>query len=102
MIKFSYDNINYQLGFNRKTALATEKLGFVATKLEDMPINASWALFRGAFLMNHPVTSEDKIAEIFGKMKDATELIRVLYEEYILSISTLTGDSEGNVEWTKE
>lgn len=102
MIKFQYDNIDYKLGFTRRTALATEKLGFVVTKLDELPLNASWALFKGAFMMNHPMTNDDKIAEIFGKISDKEGLTKALYEEYMLSLSTLAGESEGNVEWAKE
>ena len=102
MIKFSYDNTEYRLGFNRKTALATEKLGFSFTKLEDMPVNTTWALFKGSFLMNHPMTNEDKVAEIFSKISDKEGLAKALYEEFMESIQTLAGDSEGNVMWTKE
>lgn len=102
MIKFKYDNVDYSLGFNRKTALATEKLGFVVTKLEDIPISGTLALFKGSFLMNHPMTAEDKIYEIFSKMSDKGELTRALYEEYSECLSTLTGDDEGNLGWTKE
>ena len=102
MIKFKYDNVDYSLGFNRKTALATEKLGFVVTKLEDIPLNSTIALFKGAFLLNHPMTSEDKILEIFGEIKNKGELTKALYEDYALCLSSLTGDNEGNLGWTKE
>lgn len=102
MIKFKYDNVEYKLGFNRKTALATEKLGFVVTKLEEIPLNGTLALFKGAFLMNHPMTSEDKILEIFSKLEDKGGLTKALYEDYAVCLSSLTGDDEGNLGWTKE
>ena len=102
MIKFKYDNTDYKLEFNRKTALATEKLGFVVTKLEDIPLNGAIALFKGSFLLNHPMVSEDKIFEIFEKIKDKGELTKALYEEYAVCLSSLAGDDEGNLDWTKE
>jgi hypothetical protein len=103
MIKFKYDNVDYSLGFNRKTALATEKLGFNVSKAEELPLNSLLSLFRGSFLLNHPMISEEKVYEIFGKIGNRAELEQALLSEYVECLSSLMiGENEGNVEWTKE
>ena len=102
-LRFTYQDKEYCLEYNRRSVEMMEKKGFVASDIETKPITVLPALFAGAFLANHRYVKQDVIDEIFSKMTNKTELIGKLaemYNEPIMALVDEPEESEGNLDWT--
>ena len=102
-LRFTYQNKEYVLEFNRRSVETMEKKGFVASEIETKPVTVLPALFAGAFLANHRYVKQDVIDEIYSKMTNKQELIGKLaemYNEPILALVDEPDESEGNLDWT--
>jgi hypothetical protein len=102
-LKFTYQNKEYVLEYNRRSVEIMEKKGFVASDIETKPVTVLPALFAGAFLANHRYVKQDVIDEIYSKMTNKQELIGKLaemYNEPIMALVDEPEESEGNLDWT--
>lgn len=102
-LRFTYQDKEYTLEYNRKSVEMMEKKGFVATDIETKPMTVLPALFAGAFLANHRFIKQEVIEEIYSKMTNKQELIGKLaemYNEPIMALVDEPDESEGNVDWT--
>ena len=102
-LRFTYQNNEYTLEYNRKTVEAMEKKGFVASDIENKPMTILPALFAGAFLANHRFVKQEVIDDIYSRMTNKQELIGKLAEMYNEPIKALIDEpegTEGNVDWT--
>lgn len=99
-IKFSYENSEYVLEFNRKSVEMLERRGFVAEDLVKAPMINLPTLFNGAFQMHHKGMTMDKTNKILENIKDTTGLISKLAEMYNEPILALIDDTdEKNIAW---
>ena len=102
-LRFTYQNKEYVLEYNRRSVEIMEKKGFVASEIETKPVTVLPALFAGAFLANHRYVKQDVIDEIYSKMTNKQELIGKLaemYNEPIMALVNEPDESEGNLDWT--
>ena len=102
-LRFTYQNKEYVLEYNRRSVEIMEKKGFVASDIETKPVTVLPALFAGAFLANHRYVKQDVIDEIYSKMTNKQELIGKLaemYNEPIMALVDEPEESEGNLDWT--
>lgn len=102
-LRFTYQDKEYVLEYNRKSVEAMEKKGFVASDIETKPVTVLPALFAGAFLANHRFIKQEIIDEIYSKMTNKSELISKLaemYNEPIMALVNEPEESAGNVDWT--
>ena len=99
-IRFSYENDEYVLEFNRKSVELLERRGFVAEDLVKAPMTNLPVLFHGAFQMHHKGMTIEKTNKILENIKDTTGLIGKLAEMYNEPIMTLIDDTdEKNITW---
>lgn len=104
-IKFTHNGKDYTLEYTRKTVEAMERRDLKLSELRDKPMTTLPLLFTGAFLAHHKFEKQEVIDEIFSKMTNRDELLRVLVEMYNEPINALMGEPEensGNVLWTAE
>ena len=102
-LRFTYQNKEYTLEYNRKSVETMEKKGFVAADIETKPLTVLPALFAGAFLANHRFEKQEVIEAIYAKMTNKQELIGKLaemYNEPIMALLSEPDESEGNLDWT--
>ena len=102
-LRFTYQNKEYVLEYNRRSVESMEKKGFVASDIETKPVTVLPALFAGAFLANHRYVKQEVIDEIYSKMTNKQELIGKLaemYNEPIMALVDEPDESEGNLDWT--
>ena len=102
-LRFTYNDKEYCLEYNRKSVETMERNGFKASDIEDKPMLTLPALFKGAFLAHHRYEKQEVVDEIFSKMTNKSELIGKLAEMYNEPIMTLIDEpeeTEGNVGWT--
>lgn len=107
MVEFTYDGKRYSLGFNRKSAVAIERAGFVSDQIMDKPNIMIPLLVQGAFQMNHRHMRDDQIDKIFDNLADKDGFVMALLKEYQKTYTTLLGKSddteegdENLIEWT--
>ena len=105
-IKFVYNNRDYTLEFNRRSARAVEQAGFNADEITTKPNVMIPILFAGAFQMHHRNTRQDITDEILAHMTNREELIKQLLIMYNETIESLLNDpedgAEGNVTWSAQ
>ncbi len=108
MVEFTYGGKKYSLGFNRKSAAAIEKAGFVIGEITDKPNIMIPLLVQGAFQMNHRHMRDDQIDEVYENIADKDGFVTALVKEYRKTYETLLGKSddaeEGNenlIKWTE-
>ena len=100
-ITFEYKDVTYTLEYTRRTIKQMETEGFVARKMEDMPMTLLPDLFAGAFKAHHRKVKRELIDEIYASMSDKEKLIGALSEMYTEPLESLMDEpEEGNVEWT--
>lgn len=103
-LNFTYKDKDYCLEYTRKSVERMESQGFVASDITEKPMLTLPALFRGAFIANHPFEKPKVIDEIYSHMTDKSMLIGKLAEMYNEPIEALVQDpdedDEGNVNWT--
>lgn len=101
-LTFEYEGQQYTLEYTRKSVESMESQGFILRSVDDIPITIIPALFAGSFLAHHRFIKQPLIEEIYKKMPDKVELIRLLAEMYMEPIVALFEDpeeEEGNVRW---
>jgi hypothetical protein len=101
-LTFSYKDTEYTLEFTRKSIAALEQTGFDIEHAKTKPATFLPALFRGAFLSQHPRIREALVDEIFDHMTDRNALYDRLSEMYGDGLASLVNepeDGEGNVKW---
>lgn len=94
LLKITYEETTYRLGFSRNTIRRMEKAGFDFTKAESSPVSTTEDLFTGAFLLHHQNIKPEKIREIYKHIPNKQELFMRLAEMYQESISTLMSEPE--------
>ena len=100
MVTITYEGRKYELGFNRKTASALESQGFNIDELTEKPSVMIPMLFYGAFAMRNTGIKRSLVDEIFDNIAKKQELLQVLAEDYIATVSSLMEDApEGNAVW---
>lgn len=97
-IHFSYNNIDYNLGFNLATIEQMERAGFVRDELATKTATRSQELFYGSFLANHKGIKRKLVDEIYKNLKDKEGLLKALLEIYDEAGDALM--EEGNIGWT--
>lgn len=102
-VSFTYKNVNYTLGFNRNTAVFLEQQGFTVDGMENKPNIFVPMLFNASFAQYHRGVKRNLIDEIYEKLPNKRDLLRVLLEAYVETSNTLfdepeSGD-EGNLMW---
>ena len=94
MIKFTYEDKEYTLGFNRKTAEAAQRAGLDIDELATKPLVQVPLLVYWAFQMNHSNIKKSKTEEIYGKIRDKTGLLKALSVDFVSTYKDLFGDDE--------
>lgn len=94
MVKFNYEGKDYELGFNRKTAVALQRQGFDPDKIDAQSLIMIPMLVRASFKMNHRSVRDEKIDEIYEKLDRKSDLTKELLRDYWLTCTTLFNDSE--------
>lgn len=94
MVKFNYEGKDYELEFNRKTAVALQRQGFDPDMIWSKNLIMIPMLVRGAFQMNHSSVKDKKIDEIYEKIDRKSEFLQELVKSYLLTCSVLFEDSE--------
>lgn len=109
MVKFTYDDKEYTLGFNRKTAEAAQRAGLDIDELSTKPLVQVPLLVYWAFQMNHSNIKKSKTEEIYSKISDKTGLLNALAVDFISTYKDLFGgdddENEGNenlISWSAE
>lgn len=101
-ITIKLEDKKYTLEFNRKTIRAMERQGFVASKLEDMPMSMIMALFSGAFMMHHRNITENEVEKIYKSIRGKEDFLAKLSEMYsdpVIALMDEPEEDEGNAEW---
>lgn len=99
-IVFTYGDKEYTLEYTRRTVREMESEGFVASKVDDMPMTMLPALFAGAFKAHHRFTKPSVIDEIYDLLPNKSDLIGKLAEMYNDPITSLMDEpDEKNVDW---
>lgn len=108
MVKFTYDDKEYTLGFNRKTAEAAQRAGLDIDELSTKPLVQVPLLVYWAFQMNHSNIKKSKTEEIYSKIGDKTGLLNALATDFISTYKDLFGvedegeDNENLISWSAE
>lgn len=108
MVKFTYDGKEYNLGFNRNTAVALQRQGFDTDKIGSQSLIMIPMLVRASFKMNHSTVKDSKIDEIYGKISKKEEFLKALIESYYETCNTLfdrnteSEESSDFVEWSND
>ena len=98
MIKFTYEDKEYTLGFNRKTAEAAQRAGLDIDELSTKPLVQVPLLVYWAFQMNHSNIKKSKTEEIYSKISDKTGLLKALSVDFVSTYKDLFGDDEDESE----
>ena len=108
MVKFTYDGKEYNLGFNRNTAVALQRQGFDTDKISSQSLIMIPMLVRASFKMNHSTVKDSKIDEIYGKISKKDEFLKALIESYADTCNTLfesnteSEESSDFVQWSND
>lgn len=102
-IKLNIEDKSYMLGYNRKQALAMERAGFKVGSAQDLPATMIPMLYQGAFKTYQAYLKNEKIDELWCKVKGKAKLIEKLVELYVATITVDLQDDEdyreGNENW---
>ena len=111
MVKFTYEDKEYTLGFNRKTAEAAQTAGLDTDEISTKPLVQVPLLVYWAFQMHHPSIKKSKTEEIYSKINGKTELLKALVADFISTYKDLFGgdddedegeDNENLISWSAE
>lgn len=97
-IHFTYNNVDYSLGFTLASIEQMERAGFVIRELDTKTATRAKELFYGSFIAEHKNIKRKLVDEIYEKLADKEGLIIALAELYNEAGEALL--SEGNVSWT--
>ncbi len=101
-INLTYDGVSYTLEYDRMSIKMLEKAGFQYEDFLDKPLTNVDLAFTGAFIKNHPKTSQSIIDEIYKNCPDKQGLIAGLSKMINECYETLLSDPEdksGNATW---
>ena len=104
-IKFTYEDEEFTLEFSRRTIRSMESAGFTLDKVAEYPATYIPVLFKGAFLMHHQRTKEEKINAIFKAIDDKDGLMSALIDMYREPLNEMFEEPEDEskkVIWKKE
>lgn len=97
-INFTYNGVDYRLGFTLATIESMERSGFVLRELDTKTATRARELFYGSFQANHKGIKRKLVDEIYDKLNHKEELLLGLAELYNEAGDALL--EEGNVGWT--
>ena len=97
-INFTYNNVDYTLGFTLATIEQMERNGFVIGEIAEKVASRWKELFYGAFAAHHKGIKRKLVDEIYSKLSNKEDLILGLAELYNEACESLL--EEGNVSWT--
>jgi len=104
-IKFQHNGTNYVLEYTRDSVAEMEhRLKLNLMRIEDAVVSNMWAIFKGAFLANHPTISDETINEIYSEMTDKQKLVQELSVMLTDTVNTLFVEpkkSEKNIVWER-
>lgn len=102
-ITFTCDGVDYTLEYTVKSIRKMEQEGFDFTKMENMPINVPYELFRGAFIARHnyvPKEERDRLYELLvNENEEGQNLLECLSEMLKDEIEFIASKPKGNVNW---
>jgi len=101
-ITLTYNKKAYTLAFTRATVMRMEQSGFNVQAIDSQPATMIVMLFRGAFLANHPQTTNTVIDRIWDGLPDKQKLVEVLAEMYTEPLDALMADApdkKGEILW---
>lgn len=78
-IKLNYGGVDYTLAYNRAAIKIIEDNGFKINEFLEKPMMNIELAFQGAFIKNHPKTSQETIQEILQHCPDKQGLFTTLY-----------------------
>ena len=102
-IRFTYEGVDYELQFTKRTVREMEMGGFKFREVPDKPMTLLPQLFKGAFLANHRKTNEATINAIYESLPNKGELMDALfalYDEPISALMAEPSEENPNVTWT--
>lgn len=103
MLKFTYNNKNYELKYTRSTAKDAEKAGvkLKSTVFEDLPLNVITALVTYSFKTNHPEMTEDECMDIYENIEGKDEFVANLVKDFSSTYETLMSepDPKNAIKW---
>ena len=97
-INFTYNNVDYKLGFTLATIEQMERSGFVIGELGEKTATRAKELFYGAFMAYHKGIKRKLVDEIYNNLSNKENLLIGLAELYSEAGEALL--EEGNVSWT--
>ena len=102
-IKFTYNDRDITLEYNRRTVEQLEAAGLRLGEIGDMPATMVKLLYHGAFLVNHRKVKTETIEEIWKHIPNKEDFVAKLAEMYNETRDTLfeepDEDDEKNVNW---
>jgi hypothetical protein len=101
-INLTYEGVSYTLEYDRMSIKMLEKAGFQYEEFLDKPFTNVELAFTGAFVKNHPKTSQVTIDKIYEECPNKGDLIAALSKMINECYETLLSDPEdkqGNATW---
>lgn len=102
-INLTYNGEQYVLEYNRMAVKLLEANGFVFEEFMDKPMSNIELAFAGAFIKNHPKTSQVTKDSIYESCGDKVGLVATLQTMIQECYDSLLADPEpnkqGNVSW---
>ena len=100
-IKFTYKDVDYELGFTRQTVSEMLEAGFDINKVSKNPIKSVTELFYKSFELKNPDTPDELKEEILEQLGDKGNLYTKLQEAFSEPVEFLFGEPEKNaIKWT--
>lgn len=102
-IEFTYNGVDYSLGFNRKVVKDMERNGLTLDRISNAPLNGMMSFFEWAFVANHKRINPKTAEAIYENMADKAGLMDALVDLYMEVVDSIFGngeDDEKNVKWT--
>lgn len=92
-VRFSYDGKDYELGFDRKTAVLTESRGFKYREMAENPVTQTRLLIWGAFQYRSKGMKMERTEEIYKSLGSKDKIVEALLESYLSCVNELYGDA---------
>ena len=102
VLKITYKNKQYELGFTRSSVVALERNGFNIGEISVKPMTMLPMFWEGAFAAYNKGVKRSVMDEIYQHIRDKQGLIEALTELYAETLNTLTDEPEeekGNATW---
>lgn len=101
-IKINANGNDYILEYDRNSVIKMQDLGFDISKIEQISIKQILLLFKGAFIKNHPQTSNKVMEDIYDGITNKQDFIAKLVEMFSDTFTTLFDepkDEAKKVKW---